>query len=165
MRKLVLAGILGVGLQLSAAAEPFYGSLDEEVEAFLGSYVFVGWGSGMPTRDILSALERCDDPRPDAEAPAPYRTGDIAVYRLGDDIRIEGDRVVGGRDTLSVSNTVAELIDNFTFIGSHQTGTVELAHFHRDEGIWPGVWIKADGKLAGVYATCEAVRPRPVAQD
>ncbi len=165
MRKLILAGMFGACLLSPAAAEPFYGPLEDEVEAFLGSYVYVGWGAGMPTRDIVGALERCDDPRDDAEAPAPYQTGDIAVYRMGNEIRIEGERVTGGRDTLSFSNTVTELIDNFSFTGSQHSGTVELAHFHRDEGIWPGVWIKTNGQLAGVYASCGAVRPRPVERD
>ena len=162
MRSVPAALLAGCLAAIPAGAEPFHGTLDEEVEAFLGSYVYVHWGAGAPTEKIREARQRCTQVRVQAEAPAPFRGGDIAVYRHNGEVRIEGDRVNGGHDTLTFSNEVSDAVDNFTFTGSHNRGAVELAHFHRDEGIWPGVWIKANGRLNGVYATCEAVVTRPV---
>lgn len=159
-----MAGLFSACMLAPAAAEPFYGTLDEEVEAFLGSYVYVGDGAGIPSDRIRAALPGCNATRPDAQAPAPYDKGDIAVYRDGASIMIEGERVAGGRDTLTFSDDAGEPINNFAFSGSQNFAVVELAHFHRIDGIWPGAWIKASGRLGGVYATCAAVLDRPAKQ-
>lgn len=154
-------------LGLTANAEPFYGSLDKEVNAFIGSYAYVSSGTGASEDAILRAKSRCDTPMTGTNVPAQFAKGDFAFYRDdAGEIWIEGPRIQGRYEVMSVSDAVQDARSNFTFRFNREgiggTGEVEIGHFHRDHGIYAGVLITGHSRVSGSWVVCAAVMPRYV---
>lgn len=170
VRKICAAVSVCVALLLPAAAEPFYGPLDREVDAFIGSYAYVSWGAGADAETIRAAREKCDVAMPDSQVPPTYANGDFAFYRDdAEEFWIEGPRIGGRYKVTAISDDVADVRSNFTFSYSDDglggTVSVELAHFHREPDVWPGVLLEGNSRLSGVWVTCSSLVDRPVAGD
>ena len=147
-----------------AIAEPFNGTLEEEVDAFIGSYAYV-WSEPGPVATverIKSGLATCEKPMSGTSAPDRFANGDIAFYREGETLYAEGPRLAGRVEMRGVSNEVGDGRSNFSFeLAGKGKVEVELAHFQRYEGVWPGVLITG-GSLDGVWVNCATDVARPV---
>jgi hypothetical protein len=164
-KSVVSSALISLALfPVSVGAEPFYGSLESEVDAFLGSYAYVWYepGAAATVERIRSGLDKCEQPMSAVSAPDRFAHGDIAFYRSGKKLYAEGPYIGGILEITGVSDQVADGRSNFSFTLSGKGPVeVELAHFHRDENVWPGV-LMSDGGLDGVWATCATDVPRPV---
>ena len=162
----IVPGLIFATLLCSpASAAPFHGPLNAEVEVFLGSYAFVSARPGASAETIRAAAQRCKVQRPAAKAPPAYAGGKLAVYLRDGALYAEGASLSGETSVMAISDDVVDVRSNFRFqLSTGDWIEVELAHFHRDDEIWPGVLMTGGAGFDGTWVTCASEVKRPFEQ-